>query len=147
MTLSVLMSSLALAGGDEIRRQVGVSTLRATSAVSVQVDIVWSSTKAGTVDPSLSAMQATLGKKVRYESLKKLSTQTLQLEQKTQSISLPNGSSAALALDSLKAGVATIRVKVPPAEAMYTLANGKSLYLQAGQHDGGDLWLVLSQPK
>jgi hypothetical protein len=38
-------------------------------------------------------------------------------------------------------------VKVAPTEATYTLGREKSLYVQAGTLDDGDLWLVLSQPE
>jgi hypothetical protein len=52
-----------------------------------------------------------------------------------------------LSLEALKDGVATLRVKLPPTDTTYSLAKDKSFYLQGGAHEGGELWLVLSQPK
>lgn len=115
--------------------------------VPVQADVVFASTRAGDVEPALKPMQETLAAKVRYLTLKRLSTQKLELIAKEQAFPLPNGRVAALKLESLKAGIATIRVKIPPGDSTATLGREKSLFLQAGEKDGGDLWLVLSQPK
>ena len=55
---------------------------------------------------------------------------------------------AQLSVDGVsKDDVATLRVKVPPADATYKLGKKGSLYVQAGVHDKGDLWLVLSPAK
>ena len=66
---------------------------------------------------------------------------------KPSALKLPNGVEATLAVEGLKDDVATLRVKVPPADATYKLGKKGSLYVQAGAHDGGDLWLVLSPAK
>jgi hypothetical protein len=121
--------------------------LQAEPSVAVQVDLVLASKREGAVDESLANMRSALSSKIKYGSLKKLNTQTLSIEAKPKTVALPNGNSATIVLESLKDSVATVHVKVPPTDATYTLAKGKSLYLQAGGHDDADLWLVLSQPK
>lgn len=119
----------------------------ADGPVPVQAEVVFASTAAGKVDPTLTKMQETLGAKVKYLTLEKRSSQKLTVDAKGVVISLPNGKAAAVTLETLKEGVATLRVKLPPTDATYSLAKDKSFYLQGGPHEGGDLWLVLSQPK
>lgn len=123
--------------------------LAATAAdgVPVQAEVVFASTAQGKVDPSLVKMQETLGAKVKYLTLEKRSSNKLQVDAKGATVSLPNGKAAQLSLETLKDGVATLRVKLPPADATYSLAKEKAFYLQGGAFEGGDLWLVLSQPK
>lgn len=133
---SVLFAVLAIA-----------SLAFADGPVAVQADVVFASTTAGKVDPSLLKMQETLGAKVKYLTLEKRSSQKLTVDAKGVAVALPNGTSASLTLEGLKAGVATLRVKLPPTDATYSLAKDKAFYLQGGSHEGGDLWLVLSQPK
>lgn len=133
---SVLFAALALA-----------PLAFADGAVAVQADVVFASTTAGKVDPSLAKMQETLGAKVKYLTLEKRSSQKLNVDAKVVTVALPNGKSASLSLEGLKAGVATLRVKLPPTDATYSLAKDKAFYLQGGSHENGDLWLVLSQPK
>lgn len=116
--------------------------------MAVQAQVVHALLTGNTIDPpTLKAMQDALGKKVKYGSLKRLSVATLNLETKPTSLKLPNGVEASFAVEGIKADVATVRVKVPPADATYDLGKKGSLYLQAGAHDGGDLWLVLSPAK
>ena len=119
----------------------------ADGPVAVQADVVFASTTAGKVDPTLQKMQETLGAKVKYLTLEKRSSQKLDVDAKGVTVALPNGKSASLTLEGLKAGVATLRVKLPPTDATYSLAKDKAFYLQGGSHEAGDLWLVLSQPK
>lgn len=119
----------------------------ADGPVAVQADVVFASKTAGKVDPSLVKMQETLGAKVKYLTLEKRSSQKLTVDAKGVTVALPNGTSASLTLEGLKAGVATLRVKLPPTDATYSLAKDKAFYLQGGAHESGDLWLVLSQPK
>ncbi len=132
----VLFAGLALA-----------SMVFADGPVAVQADVVFASTTAGKVDPTLEKMQETLGAKVKYLTLEKRSSQKLNVDAKGVTVALPNGKSASLTLEGLKAGVATLRVKLPPTDATYSLAKDKAFYLQGGSHEAGDLWLVLSQPK
>jgi hypothetical protein len=99
------------------------------------------------VDPSLAAMQVTLASRVKYQTLKKVSAVKLELSAAPSNVPLPNAKTAEVTLLRLKDNVAQVRVKVPPVDATYSLGKDKSLYVQAGAHEGGDLWLVLSQPK
>ncbi len=116
--------------------------------VPVQAEVVLASTKAGGgVDPALAAMQTTLGARVKYLSMKKVSAQKLELHATPSLVALPNGKAAELSLVALKENVAQVKVKVGPLDTTYSLGKEKSLFVQAGPHDGGDLWLVLSQPK
>jgi hypothetical protein len=115
--------------------------------VPVQAEVVLASTTAGTVDSTLLPMQETLATRVKYQSMKKVSSVKLQLSSAPSSVALPNQKTAEVSLVSLKDNVAQVKVKVPPVDATYSLGKQKSLYVQAGPHEGGDLWLVLSQPK
>jgi hypothetical protein len=135
-----------------LRRSVVLAVALLASAafadgVAVQADVVFASTTAGKVDPSLTKMQETLGAKVKYLTLEKRSSQKVTVDAKGISVPLPNGKAAQVTLEGLKEGVATLRVKLAPTDATYSLAKEKSFYLQGGPHEGGDLWLVLSQPK
>ena len=115
--------------------------------VPVQADVVHAQKKPGAVDPGLETMQAALAAKVKYGSLKRLSAQKLILSIKPQPLALPNGKTAELSLQSLEQDVATVRVKLAPAESTLKLGREGSLYQHAGPWQGGDVWLVLSQPK
>ena len=124
------------------------AALAAEPAVTVQADVVYASTAAGTVDPALTKMRDQMAPKVKYQTMKKLDAKKLELVQnQMQVIALPNQKNAELTLQQLKENVATVKVKTPSVETVYTLAKDKTLSAPAGQHDGGDLWLVVSQPK
>jgi hypothetical protein len=146
VTLATVTASAA-PRGRVIKRVVAASTLAAENAVQVQLQVVAASTEAGPVDKGLESMQSALSKKARYQTLVRLSTQALAVEAKAQTISLPNGASCEVALASLEKGVATLKVKLAPTDTTYKLAKDKSLYLQAGLHEGKELWVVLGQPK
>ncbi len=127
---------------------LAVPVLAAEPSVPVQADVVFASTAPGTVDPALAKMRDAMAPKVKYLTMKKLDSKKLELLQdKSQSLALPNQKAAELTLQALKDNVATLKVKLPPTEAVYSLGRDKSLFFQAGTQDGGDLWLVLSQPK
>ena len=145
--LALAVASPMMALASEPSASVNKAVLAAEPSVSVQAEVVFASTKEGTVEPDLQKMQQTLGAKVKYLTLKKVAAQKLELSVKPQSVALPNTRTAEISLQGVKENVATVRVKLAPADATYTLGREKSLYLQAGPHDGGDLWLVLSQPK
>lgn len=115
--------------------------------VPVQAEVVFASTQPGSVDPTLAPMQTTLGARVKYLTLKKLSSHKLELSAAGSPLELPNKKQAVLTLVALKENVAQLHVKVPPLDATYSLGKEKSLFVQAGAMDGGELWLVLSQPK
>jgi hypothetical protein len=117
------------------------------ASVKVQADIVVATVQAGEVDKSLERMRAGLADKVKYGSLKKVSSKTLDLSSVPTAIELPNKKTAQISLLGVKENVATVKVALPPTEATYTLAKDKSLYVQAGVLADADVWLVLSQPK
>jgi hypothetical protein len=127
---------------------LSLTTLAAEPSVPVQAEVVFASTAAGTVDPSLSKMRDAMAPKVKYLTMKKLETRKLELQQnKPQMLALPNQKQAELTLQGVKENVATVKLKTPSVETIYSLARDKSLYVPAGAHEGGDLWLVVSQPK
>jgi hypothetical protein len=131
--LTLLISTVALA--DEPK-------------VAVQTEIVHAQEKAGTIDPGLQEMQAKLAEGKKYGTLKRLSTQKLTLQTLPATVPLPNGKQAELSVVTLVEGVATIKIKVPGlGESTSKLGRDRSLYQGAGKLEGGDLWLVLSQPK
>ena len=115
--------------------------------VAVQADVVHAQVKAGTIEPGLEGMRAELSKGKKYGALKRISTQKLTLKTKATVLPLPNGKNAEMSLLTLEQGVATIKLKVPKGEITAKLGRDGSLMQQAGEWDGGDLWLVLSQPK
>lgn len=127
---------------------LALPALAADPSVSVQADVVYASTQAGTVDPSLEKIRAAMAAKVKYLTMKKLDSKKLALTRsKVERLTLPNSKVAELTLQEVKDNVATLKLRVPPTEAVYSLGREKSLFVQGGAHDGGDLWLVLSQPK
>lgn len=115
--------------------------------VEVKADVIHAQEKAGTVDPGLEGMQAALAKGKKYGSLKRISTQKITVQPKSAAVSLPNGKTAELSLVTLEKDVATIKVKVPDGETTLKLGRDGSAYQQAGAWQGGDLWLVLGQPR
>jgi hypothetical protein len=115
--------------------------------IQVQADVVSAGLKGEGIDASLKRMHEALAPKVKYVSMKKVESKTLELGELPTMVSLPNSKVAEIKLISVKENVATVSIKLPPTEATYSLAKGKSLYLQAGMLAEDDLWLVLSQPK
>jgi len=126
---------------------VSTAALADDAKVAVKAEVVHAQVKAGVVDPGLEAMQAALAQGKRYGALRRVSTQKVLLEKKPAGLPLPNGTSAEMSLVTLEQGVATIKLKVPKGETTSKLGRDGSLYQQAGEWQGGDLWLVLSQPK
>ena len=124
------------------------TALAAEPSVTVQADILYASTAPGTVEPAYVQLRDSLAPKVKYLTLKKLDSKRLALVQNSlQTITLPNQKTAELTLQGLKDNVATVKLKTPSVETVYSLAKEKTLSAPAGQSDGGDLWLVVSQPK
>ena len=115
--------------------------------VTVKAEVVHAQEKAGTIDPGLEHMQAELSKGKKYGMLKRISTQKLTVQAKSALVPLPNGKNCELSLQTLEQGVATIKIKVPQGETTSKLGRDGSLFHQVGDWQGGDLWLVLSQPK
>jgi hypothetical protein len=115
--------------------------------VHVEAQVVLTQVAGNSVDPQLKGMQEALGKKVHYGTLKKLSSERIELSSKPHTLKLPNGKDVALSVEHIKDDVATLRVRVPPSDTTYKLGHSASLYVQAGPHEGGDLWLVLAPAK
>ena len=127
---------------------LSLQALAAEPAVTVQAEVVFASTAAGTVEPAYVKLRDTLAPKVKYLTMKKLDSKRLELVlDKMQTVALPNSKQAELTLQGVKENVATVKVKTPSLETVYTLARDKSLSAPAGANEGGDLWLVVSQPK
>jgi hypothetical protein len=84
---------------------------------------------------------------VKYLTLKSLSSRRLELGAASSRVELPNHKVAELRLVALKQNVAQVKVTLPPMDTTYSLGKEKSLYIQAGPHQTGELWLVLSQPR
>lgn len=127
---------------------LSLEALAAEPTVPVQADVVFASTAPGAVEPSLTRMRDQMAPTKKYLTMRRLDSKRLELLQaKMQALTLPGGKQAELTLQSLKDNVATVKVKTPSVEAVHTVAREKSLYVPAGTHDGGDVWLVVSQPK
>lgn len=125
-----------------------LATLAADPSVPVQADVVFASTTAGTVEPALTKMRDQMAPTRKYLTLKKLDSKRLELMQnKMQVVALPGQKQAELTLQGLKENVATVKLRTPSVETVYSLGRDKSLYVPAGTNEGGDLWLVVSQPK
>ncbi len=115
--------------------------------VSVKAEVVHAQVSVGVIEPGLESMQKALSQGKKYGTMKKVSTQKVTLEAKAVVLPLPNGKNAEMSLLTLEQGVATIKVKFPQGESTSKLGRDGSLFQQAGEWHGGDLWLVLSQPK
>ena len=115
--------------------------------VEVMADVVLSSNKGDKVDPpSLEEMKKTFAaKNIRFSSWQALSQRKLTLEvKKVVEVPLPTGKKARISLEDIKEGVAHLRVAVPPASTELQLGREGKLYVDGGQHEGGQLWLVIS---
>ena len=119
--------------------------------VPVQVEVVLASNKGSEVQPpELGKMKATFQKQnFSFTSFKRLSLETLQVTAaKASEVRLPNGVNASLQLLKFEKGTATVRVDVPQLTATdVELGRQGSIYQLAGDHVGGKLILVLSQPR
>jgi hypothetical protein len=117
------------------------------SKVEVMADVVLSSNQGNKVDPpSLEEMKQTFAaKNIKFSSWQSLSQRKLTLEQKKAvEVPLPNGKKAQVTLEQIKEDVAHLRVAVPPASTELQLGREGKLYVDGGQHQGGQLWLVIS---
>jgi hypothetical protein len=123
--------------------------VKATDKVDVRAEVVLAAKDGNEIDPpALKAMQAAFAEqKVSYGYLKRVLETPVAVSPKPAIVKLPNGKEASIILEKLKGDVATIRVKVPPADAVYNLGKKGNLYVQGGKHEGKDVWLVLSPGK
>lgn len=117
--------------------------------VQVKAEVVLAAKDGNELDPpALKAMQQAFAeKKVTYGYLKRVLEQPVAATSKPTVVKLPNGKEASLVLEKLEGDVATLRVKVPPADTTYKLGKTGNLYVQGGKHEGKDVWLVLSPAK
>lgn len=123
--------------------------VKATDKVDIRAEVVLAAKDGNEIDPpALKAMQQAFAEqKVSYGYLKRVLERPISVQQKPVTLKLPNNKEATLMLEKLKGDVATIRVKVPPADAVYNLGKKGNLYVQGGKHEGKDVWLVLSPGK
>jgi hypothetical protein len=115
--------------------------------VQVMADVVLASNNGDKVDPpSLEEMKRTFAaKNINFSSWQALSQRKLSLEKKKPvELPLPNAKKAQVVLQDIKEGVAYIRVGVPPASTELQLGREGKLFVDGGQHQGGQLWLVIS---
>src|SRR5262245_42116897 len=118
---------------------------RPADKVNVRAEVVLAAKDGNEIDPpARKAMQQALAeKKVVYGYLKRVVDQPLTVTTEPVTVKMPNGKDANVMLEKLEKDVATLRVKVPPADATYTLGKTGNLYVQGGKHEGKDVWLVL----
>jgi hypothetical protein len=129
---------------------VGLAALPALAKgpqVHVQAVVVFASTTPGEVDATLVPVLGALEKRVRYHTLKKVDSRHLELDEHPVRLALPNGRVAEITLVSVKDNVAQVHVKVPPLDAIYMLARARSLYIQSGPNEDGELWLIHTDPQ
>jgi hypothetical protein len=115
--------------------------------VEVMADVVLASNNGDKVEPPALAEAKKFfeAKNVKYASWQSLSQRRLALEpKKVAEVPLPNGKKAQLTLESVTDDVATIKVTVAPATLTLQLGREGNLYVDGGQHQGGQLFLVLS---
>ena len=115
--------------------------------VEVMADVVLASNNGDKVDPpSLEEMKATFAaRNIKFSSWQSVSQRRLALEpNKTAEVPLPNAKRAQITLQSVKEGEAHLKVTVPPSSTELVLGREGKLYVDGGQHQGGQLWLVIS---
>lgn len=114
--------------------------------VDVLVEEVHASNTGSSVDPALAQMKESFAKAgLNYTSFHRLSRNRMTLEKgKAKDLTLANGQTAKVRLDSVQGGEAHVAVSVPPVETTYKLGREGSVFIQAGPHSGGVLILVLS---
>ncbi|MCL2013037.1 MAG: hypothetical protein FWG75_09660 [Cystobacterineae bacterium] len=95
----------------------------------------------------LHPMQKALAPRRHYEWFKRFSKKRAAIDTKGETIELPGGNKASVRLKTLKDDVATLVVSLPKTETIYQLGRTGSLYLQAGKHEGNEVWVVISPAK
>lgn len=116
--------------------------------VAVTCDVVLASNQGTVIDPpSLASMMDKFKQKgLSFSSFRRLSTAKLFLEKgKGAEVSLPAGRKATLVLEGMKEGTAQVSVSVEKlVKTTYALGRTGSLFINSGEHEGGQLVLVLS---
>jgi hypothetical protein len=128
---------------------------RAEDKVSVHAEVVLASNQGDAIDPAqLVKMKEEFARSgIAYSSWVRKSEAKVTLARgQPQDVTLPDGRKAALALESIKDGSAFVRVSIPEnprrklVDAVYQLGRQGSVFIRAGDHEGGVLILVLSPP-
>lgn len=123
------------------------AAMAAEPKVRVNAQIVLASNNGNTVDPpALAGMKNQFTQKgFAFTSYRRLSSEKLSLKRDPVELKLPNQRTATLRLDAMKAGVATVRVDISNlSSTTLTMGREGSLFQHAGEHEGGQLILVLS---
>ena len=122
-------------------------SLAAEPKVRVNAEVILASNNGNTVDPpTLARMKNQFSQKgFAFTSYGRLSSEKLSLKHEPVELKLPNQRTATLRLDAMKGGVATVRVDISNlSSTTLTMGREGSLFQHAGDHDGGQLILVLS---
>jgi hypothetical protein len=115
--------------------------------VRVTAEVVLASNTGNAIDPpALARMKAQFTQKgFAFTSYRRLSTEKLTLRRKPVELKLPNQRMATLCLEDMKDGTATVKVEISGlSSTTLTMGREGSLFQHAGDHDGGQLILVLS---
>ena len=115
--------------------------------VRINAEVILASNNGDAVDPpALARMKNQFSQKgFAFTSYRRLSSEKLSLKREPVELKLPNQRTATLRLDAIKAGVATVRVDISDlSSTTLTMGREGSLFQHAGDHDGGQLILVLS---
>lgn len=130
--LLLLASAVAWAGEPKVR---------------INAEVILASNNGDAVDPpALARMKNQFSQKgFAFTSYRRLSSEKLSLKREPVELKLPNQRTATLRLDGIKAGIATVRVDISDlSSTTLTMGREGSLFQHAGDHDGGQLILVLS---
>ncbi|MHB8879625.1 MAG: hypothetical protein ACYC8T_38540 [Myxococcaceae bacterium] len=125
---------------------LGGAALAEEPKVEVTADVIHASNAGNASDPALSAVKdefASAG--FPFSSYKRLSSQKLPLTKaKPAELKLPNGKTAVLELEDIKAGTALVKVNVGGTKVGLQLGREGSVFVGAGAHGNGQLILMLS---
>jgi len=114
--------------------------------VEVTAEVVLASNQVNPADPSLDGIkQAFASEHFNFASLKRLSTDKLQLRHKKPTeVKLPDGRVVSLKLESLKKGKASVGIAMPDGvNTSYTLSHEGTVLVNVGHLPEGELYLVL----
>lgn len=123
------------------------ATLAAEPKVRIQAEVILASNNGTAIDPpALGRMKDQFSQKgFAFTSYRRLSSEKLSLSRQPVEVKLPNQRTATLRVDAMKGGVATVRVDISElSSTTMTLGREGSLFQHAGDHDGGQLILVVS---
>ena len=121
--------------------------LAAEPKVRINAQVILASNNGNTIDPpALASMKTQFSQKgFAFTSYRRLSSEKLSLKREPVELKLPNQRTATLRLDAMKGDVATVRVDISDlSSTTLTMGREGSLFQHAGDHAGGQLFLVLS---